>query len=120
MNRLIGHQEDLFGGPAHPVWSAGRPPKPKAEPKARKNDPETSKAAALAAKDLAERHSSMIVRCLADNGPAGKDAIAARTKLTGVQVGRRLKELAAEKVIKVTGRRVASVSGRYEREWEVA
>jgi hypothetical protein len=119
MNRLIGHQEDPFGGPAHPVWSAGRPPKPKAEPKARKSDPETSKAAALAAKDLAERHSSMIFRCLADNGPAGKDAIAARTKLTGVQVGRRLKELAAERVIKVTGRRVASVSGRYEREWEV-
>lgn len=120
MNRLIGHQEDLFGGPAHPVWSSGKPPRQKAEPKARKHDPDTSKAAALAAGELAERHSRLIVRCLAEKGPAGKDAIASRTKLTGAQVGRRIKELATDKVIKQTGRSVLSTSGRYEREWEVA
>lgn len=120
MNRLVGHQPDLLGGPTVECWSAGRPPKPIKEPGARRRDPDTSKAAAEKAKDLAAKHHGLIFECLARNGKAGKDAIARLTGLTGVQVGRRMHELAAERIVKPTGARVLSSSGRLETEWEVA
>ena len=63
------------------------------EPAARRTDPETSKQAALAAKEMAERHHKIILDCLKANGPLGKDGIASRTSLTGVAVARRTVEL---------------------------
>jgi len=116
-SRLIGMQLPLFGGAPVPVWSSGHEPP---QPRARRKDPVTSKDAAIKAEALADKHRLMIVECLKVNGKASKDAIAARTKLTGVQVGRRLKELQASGSIRLTGSQVMSTSGRMEREWEAA
>ena len=84
---------------------------------ARRSDPETSKAAARAAVDLATQHQAAIVRCLKQFGALGKDGIASRTRITGVQVARRLPELERIGLVKLTGKRVPSTSGRSEREW---
>ena len=113
-NRLIGYQADLLGGPEVPVWSRGRPP---AEPRARKRDPKTSKDAALSARDTAQKHRDIILACLKVS-PGSKDQIAARTKLTGVQVGRRLKELETAGSIRPSGKTAISAAGREERVME--
>lgn len=88
-------------------------------PLARNSDPITSHAAADEAKALRHEHQALILDCLKHQGPAGKDAIARRTGLTGVQVCRRLPELAHAFLIRETGANVRSDSGRAEREWEV-
>jgi len=119
MNRLIGHQLSLFGGAPAEVWSSGKPPARAKTPKARKSDPETSKAAASEAAELASRHRDIIVQSLrAARG--SKDQIAARVHLTGVQVGRRLKELRDLGLAWPTSETVLSASGRKERVWEAA
>lgn len=97
-------QVDLFGTPvAH---------------RARARDPVTSHLAAESAKDLAARHHRLILACLEQHGALGKDGIAARTRLDGVQTCRRLTELQRAGLIALTGRTVQSTAGRAEREWE--
>jgi predicted ArsR family transcriptional regulator len=86
---------------------------------ARRTDPATSKAAARAAVELRAQHQALILEALKRHGPLGKDAIAARTRLTGVQVCRRLTELQRDKLIEPTGQTVTSTSGRAEREWRL-
>ena len=86
-------------------------------PRVRKSDPLTSYVAADSAKELAKKHGSLIVACLVQHGPQGKDGIATHTGLDGNQVARRLKELETLGLIELTGKTVASKSGRAEREW---
>lgn len=85
-------------------------------PRARRSDPDTSHEAAESAKELAARHHRMILSALSI-GPCGKDRIATRTALNGVQVCRRLSEMERAGLIKPTGRNVKSTAGRNEREW---
>ena len=60
-------------------------------PMSRLTDPDTSKAAAFQARDLAAAHADAILRCLlVAEKPLCADEIAARTDLSGVQVSRRL------------------------------
>lgn len=87
------------------------------EPNARATDPMTSHEAAESATDLAERHKKMILEALRKHGPMGKDSIATRTGLDGVQVARRMKELETADLAEPTGKRVPSATGRSEREW---
>jgi predicted ArsR family transcriptional regulator len=89
-------------------------------PLARRSDPSTSHEAAASAKDLQARHHRIILACLRDHGPAGKDRVAALTSLTGVAVCRRLVELERAGLIAPTGRNVKSTAGRNEREWRAA
>jgi predicted transcriptional regulator len=86
-------------------------------PRARNSDPLTSFQAADSAKDLANKHGMLIVDCLQRFGARGKDGIAELTGLDGNQVARRLKELETQGLIELTGKTVASKSGRAEREW---
>ena len=86
-------------------------------PRARNSDPLTSFQAADLAKELAKKHGLLIVDCLVKHGPMGKDGIATHTGLDGNQVARRLKELETLGLIELTGKTVASKSGRAEREW---
>lgn len=88
-------------------------------PRVRKSDPLTSFVAADNAKELAKKHGSLIVACLVQHGPQGKDGIAAHTGLDGNQVARRLKELETLGLIGLTGKTVASKSKRQEREWRI-
>jgi predicted ArsR family transcriptional regulator len=88
-----------------------------APPLARSTDPGTSHAAAASAKELQGQHHRLIVACLEQHGPLGKDGIAARTRLDGVQTCRRLTELARLGLIEWTGKTVSSTAGRAEREW---
>ncbi len=90
------------------------------EPRARHRDPITSKLAASAAKQLQAAHCDEILSCLRKHGAMGKDGIAARTKLDGVQVCRRLGELETAGLARLTGENVKSTSGRLEREWAAA
>ena len=85
----------------------------------RKSDPLTSFVAADSAKELAKKHGSLIVACLVQHGPLGKDGIATHTGLDGNQVARRLKELETLGLICLTGKTVASKSKRQEREWRI-
>jgi hypothetical protein len=89
-------------------------------PLARRDDPSTSHAAAAAARELQRHHHEVILAALRKYGPMGKDGIAARTRLDGVQVCRRLPELAGLGHVVETGKKVMSTSGREEREWSVA
>ena len=89
-------------------------------PQARRTDPETSHAAAAQAKELQGHHQRLILACLEAHGALGKDGIAARTRLDGVQTCRRLTELERAGLILWTGRKVASTAGRLEREWAKA
>ena len=86
-------------------------------PRVRSSDPLTSFVAADSAKELAKKHGSLIVACLVQHGPLGKDGIATHTGLDGNQVARRLKELETLGLIGLTGKTVASKSSRAEREW---
>jgi predicted ArsR family transcriptional regulator len=88
------------------------------EPRARHNDPITSKQAASQAVALQADHCALILACLKRSGPLGKDGLAARTRLDGVQTCRRLTELERAGLIRWTGRTVKSTAGRNEREWE--
>jgi len=82
------------------------------------SDPVTSYEAADSAKDLASKHSIMILDCLKAHGALGKDGIAQHSGLDSNQVARRLNELHNMELICLTGRTVKSKSGRNEREWE--
>ena len=86
-------------------------------PRVRSSDPLTSFVAADSAKELAEKHWRVIVDCLVQHGPLGKDGIAGLTGLDGHQVGKRLPELEKIGAVELTGRLTKSKSGRAEREW---
>lgn len=88
--------------------------------RARVSDPHTSHLAAESVRELARYHARQILDCLQSHGPLGKDGIAARTGMDGVQVARRTTELERLGLIATTGRTVHSLSGRPEREWHIA
>lgn len=106
-----------FGSAPPQAPSTWTPPEP--YPAARRSDPATSHAAAAEAHELRARHHALIVECLREHGPLGKDGIAARARLTGVAVARRTVELERAGAIRPTGRTVLSTAGRAEREWWV-
>jgi predicted ArsR family transcriptional regulator len=85
----------------------------------RNSDPISIHQAADMAASLRERHKRLILADLNANGPAGKDRIAARVKLDGVQVCRRLSELERLNLARPTERMERSNSERWERVWEV-
>jgi DNA-binding Lrp family transcriptional regulator len=85
--------------------------------RARSTDPITSFKAADSIKDVANQHMDIIVKCLKEFGPLGKDGIAKKTGLEPTQVSRRLKEMQTLDLIELTGKQVTSNSGRKEREW---
>ena len=87
-------------------------------PRARNSDPITSHAAADQAQAMRHQHHAAILACLGTVGALGKDEIAGFTKLTGVQVCRRLPELQKLGLVRPTGKTVRSDTGRQEREWE--
>ena len=86
-------------------------------PLARASNPITSFQAAYEAKAFIASQERLIVSVLAEHGPLGVDAIAARCRLTGHAVGKRMHKLEQEGRIVLTGRIVKSTSGRSEREW---
>ena len=88
-------------------------------PRVRKDDPITSFEAADSIKKSVPEHYKIIVDCLKEHGPLGKDGIAAKTSLDGNQIARRLKEMKVLGLISLTGKTVKSNSGRNEREWTV-
>ena len=85
----------------------------------RNTDPITSFEAADSIELVAERHHKIILDCLSQNGPLGKDGIAIRTDLNGYQIGKRLTEMQRMDLIELTGKTVKSNSGRQEREWKI-
>jgi predicted transcriptional regulator len=99
---------DFFGG--HPL---------NLFPRVRKDDPITSFEAADSIVEAASKHHKIILECLQNNGPLGKDGIAKLTGLESNQVARRLNEMKVLGLIQLTGNKVKSNSGRNEREWTV-
>ncbi len=98
--------KDLFGGNPLDLF-----------PRVRKDDPITSFEAADSAKELSVKHWNIIVDCLKEYGPLGKDGIARLTGLDGNQVARRMNEMKIMGMVFLTGKKVKSDSGRNEREW---
>lgn len=86
-------------------------------PRARNTDPITSWQAAGSAKELAKHHTKIILECLKDYGPLGKDGIARFTSLEPHQIGKRLPEMKLEGLVGLTGNTVKSNTNRNEREW---
>jgi hypothetical protein len=87
--------------------------------RSRKMDPVSSRTAAaraLAAGTI-ERHRGVILAALRKQGPAGKDGIASRCRLDGVEVCRRLSEMQRAGLVELTGNMVPSARGNPEREW---
>jgi len=87
-------------------------------PRVRSSDPLTSFEAADSIKESVSQHHQVILDCLQQHGPLGKDGISARTDLDGNQVARRLNEMKIIGLIELTGNTVKSNSGRNEREWQ--
>ena len=85
--------------------------------RARIVDPLTSHMAAESVTNVAPVHMDVIYACLKRFGPLGKDGIAKQTGLTNSQIARRLPEMKKLGMIALTGKTVASNSGRQEREW---
>ncbi len=73
--------------------------------RARKGDPETSKAAAVKSTEFSATHAGRVMTCLY-SGPKGADAISRETGLTVVQVCRRLPDLQARQLAEPTGDQV--------------
>jgi hypothetical protein len=87
-------------------------------PRFRNTDPITSVEAADKT-DFVPEHIDIILDCLREHGPLGKDGIASRTNLDGNQVARRLKEMMTFDIIELTGNTVKSLCNRNEREWQI-
>jgi len=85
-------------------------------PLARTTDSGTSHAAA-ARVSFASAHKAIIHEVLRTHGPLGKDGIAQWSYLSGVMVARRLPEMADQGLVALTGKYVASNTGRLERQW---
>lgn len=88
-------------------------------PRVRAEDPVTSFQAAEEIKPAIREHYQIIIDCLIEYGPLGKDGIASRTDLDSNKVARRLNEMKVIGLIKLTGNTVKSNSGRSEREWTI-
>jgi predicted transcriptional regulator len=88
-------------------------------PRVRADDPITSFEAADSIKEVSAKHHKIILDCLEQHGPLGKDGIAKLTGLDGSQVSRRLNEMKVLGLISLTGKNVKSNSGRNEREWTI-
>jgi len=88
-------------------------------PLARASDPVTSFESAARVDEFRASQERLIVSVLEQYGAMGVDGIAARCRLTGHAVGKRLVKLQREGRIALTGRIVKSTSGRNEREWSV-
>ena len=86
----------------------------------RSTDPHTSAQAAAGASEFQRQHYARIVTALIILGPAGKDGIAKAAGLDGVAVARRLTEMHRAGMVLLTGKTVASDTGRAEREWVLA
>ena len=87
-------------------------------PRARKDDPQTSKDAGEQSHEFSYGHQEIIFGALIQYGPMGKDGIAVVTGLEKNSVARRLKELQKMGMIELTGLNVKSDSGRNERQWK--
>lgn len=86
----------------------------------RRTDPETSRAAARRANEFAGTQCDLILASLLRHGPASKDGLAARLRLDGVAVARRLADLQKRGEAAPTDERRLSMSGRPERVWRAA
>jgi predicted transcriptional regulator len=86
-------------------------------PGVRKDDPITSFEVADSIKEVSAKHHKIILECLEQHGPLGKDGIARLTGLESVQIARRLNEMKTLNLISLTCNNVKSNSGRNEREW---
>jgi hypothetical protein len=82
---------------------------------ARNTDPGTSHEAANSI-DFRANNFKVILYVL--RTPMGKDGIARLSGLSGEQVCRRLTEMERLKLVRPTGKKVLSDTGRNEREWE--
>lgn len=87
-------------------------------PRARRRDPATSQEAAERVREFEGEHYRLILEALAV-APGSIYAIAARSRLSHVQVARRLGEMEGQRV-KQTGRTVLGPTGRKCREWTLA
>lgn len=89
--------------------------------RARRDDPATSKRAAIAAQRLSVEHASRILFALRYGGPGTSYDVAYRcVGMTQVQVARRMGELEAEQKIVRTDETKPSPSGRACAVWRVA
>jgi hypothetical protein len=79
--------------------------RPAEQPRARRLDPETSHEAAEKAAGFAARHEAAIFGAIHDSGPRGATAkeIARSTRLTDVQVNRRLGNMGERGLIRRNG-----------------
>jgi len=92
---------------------------------ARAADPLTSHVAAARAREFAAGHVEIILAALQDHGPQTLDEIAKRTRLTSVQIARRLADMRpvsddcphGKGLAEPTGETRLSASGRPERVW---
>lgn len=90
----------------------------RAAQRARRDDPETSKAAAAGASDFAAAHLAKILGSLVTQGKATIYELADRTGLDHVAVARRLPELEERQVARPTSEKRAGPTGRACRVWE--
>lgn len=88
--------------------------------RARRNDPETSKAAAARSHGLAAAHRHKILVVLADGVARTADEIAEQCELDSVKVSRRLGEMRDAGLIVTTGETKPTPSGRAAMCWRRA
>jgi Predicted transcriptional regulator len=86
----------------------------------RSADPVTSFIAARMAREFAGTQCDTIHACLREHGPASKDQLAARLRLDGVAIARRLADLKRQGRAEPTGATRLSAAGRPERVWKAA
>ena len=84
----------------------------------RRSDPETSKAAGVAAREFLGDHERRILEALAA-GPGTKDEIASRCGLTEQQVARRRAGLLRHGLVVLTGERRRTPSGNTAEVWRL-
>ena len=84
---------------------------------ARRSDPDTSKAAAKAARRFASHHCGIILAALKQYGPMGKTKLSVKTQISDVAVARRLADLEKMNLAKPTGDTEPSRTNRQERIW---
>lgn len=83
----------------------------------RASDPVTSYEAARRSREFAGTQCDLIAAALLKHGPQSKDQLAARLRLDGVAIARRLADLQKAGRAVPTGETRASAAGRAERVW---
>lgn len=86
---------------------------------ARRDDPETSKAAARSAHGLAAAHRHLILVVLGDGVARTADEIASQCELDSIKVSRRLGEMRDAGLIVTTGETKPTPSGRAAMTWRL-